>query len=132
MTAFYVSGDIEGTSGFRPGLDKAAQDRILHAHFIAAAEGLPTALYAGDAHGAAEAHEWVPDAVPPMPERFRLDAPLKDEAAAAVAPKVLPCPVTVSGNRVAYDAADFAGMYRFFHDMFNLAGAVTLLRAGGK
>jgi len=266
MNAFYISGDIEGLDGYRPGLDREGEGRILREHFVAAADGLraggasrvmlksfhgapgdypdyvtvirrcapgefdlpriaeapaglalvgfhgipprcgwghayrfrnlwlngreigeitiqvlraavagvPTVLYAGDSHGAEEAREWAPDAVivelrpgslnldegpmddaklaalkagaeraaklsaagkiavPRMPERFLLEAPLKNEAAAAHAPKILPYPVTVSGNRVAYDAADFAEMYRFFHDMFNLAGAVTFLRAGGK
>jgi D-aminopeptidase len=261
MKAFYISGDIEGLDGYKVGLDKEANDRILRAHFLAAAEGLraggatrvmlksfhgvpgeypdyvetplrpvpgefdlpriaearaglalvgfhglppecgwghayrfsnlwlngrkigeitlqvcraaaagvPTVLYAGDAHGAEEARGAAPEAVivvlrpgslnldegpmddaklaalrdgaerasslaaagripvPALPERFVLEVPLATEAAAAVVPKALPYPVAVSGNRVAYDAADFAGMYHFFHDMFNLAGAVSRL-----
>ena len=38
--AFYISGDIEGMSGFRSGFEKERNDRILHDHFLAVAEGL--------------------------------------------------------------------------------------------
>ena len=40
MTTFYVSGDIEGMSGYKQNPEPGENDRILHAHYIAAAEGL--------------------------------------------------------------------------------------------
>jgi D-aminopeptidase len=265
MKTFYISGDIEGMSGYKGSPDKAANDEVLRKHFLAAAEGLhaggaarvmlksfhgvpgeypdyvetplrpvpgefdlpriaeaksglalvgfhglppdcgwghayrfsnlwlngrkigeitlqvcraaaagvPTALFAGDTHGAKELREIAPEAVvvvlrpgslnldegpldhemlsalregaeraallavagkipvPVLPERFVLEVPLANEAAAAAAPRILTYPVTVTGNRVSHESSDFRDCYVFFHDMFNLAGAVSRLGKDG-
>lgn len=251
--AFLISGDIEGMSGFRGNTDKAANDKILHDHFLAAAEGLkeggaakvllksfhgipgeypewvttvrtsepgefdlprlkdaksgialvgfhglppesafghcyrftnlwlngkkigeitiqvyraavagvPTVFYAGDAFGAAELRDAAPDAVvvelragrrgnegpmdeaqlaalkegarkaatlaaagkipvPKLPEKYVLEVPMANEAAAQLAPTMLKYPVKVEGKRVSRESADFMEIYAFLQDMFRV------------
>jgi D-amino peptidase len=251
--AFLISGDIEGMSGFKGGTDKPGNDKILHAHFLAAAEGLreggaakvllksfhgipgeypdyvqairsvvpgefdlpgiadakaglalvgfhglppesafghsyrfsnlylnekkvgeitiqvlraavagvPTVFYAGDAFGAKELRELAPEAVvvelragkrsdegamdekqlaalkegatkaaslaaagkipvPKLPEKFVLEVPMASDAAAALAPKMLPYPVKVQGKRVSRESTNFMEVYAFLQDMFRV------------
>ncbi len=250
---FLISGDIEGMSGYKGGADKAANDKILHAHFLAAAEGLkeggaarvglksfhgipgeypdyvqtirrsepgefdlpglkdakagialvgfhglppecafghcyrfsmlflngkkmgeitiqilraavagvPTVFYAGDSYGAREVREYAPDAVivevragkrsdegpmdekqlaalkegakkaaslaaagkiavPKLPEKYVLEVPMANEAAAQLAPKMLKYPVKVEGRRVSRESTDFMEIYAFLQDMFRV------------
>jgi D-amino peptidase len=58
--------------------------------------------------------------VPKLPEKFVLEVPMANEAAAQLAPKMLPYPVEVKGNRVSRESKDFMEVYRFLQDMFKV------------
>ncbi len=88
---FYISGDIEGMCGYRPGLDQSAQDRIQHAHYIAAAEGLReggvSRVLLKSFHGVpGEYPDFVETGLPRVPGEFDLPrlAELKPDALALV------------------------------------------------
>jgi D-aminopeptidase len=128
----------------------------------AAVAGVPTVFYAGDAYGAKELREYAPDAVivelragkhsdegamdpdligtalregarkaaslaragkipvPKLPEKYLLEVPMANEAAAQLAPKMLKYPVKVDGKRVSRESADFMEIYAFLQDMFRV------------